>query len=1483
LFGHKSIKSSIREATRQSMRSARRQSSARAVRNGKRGGAGDEPQQPPLLELRAALDRIDALVSQAVDAHRRTERAGNDGGGADAANASGRAAGTGADGSSTTVDNGGGGAVGMALGRRRLPGAGRQGSIRRFGWARGAAAGGPDGDYTNSHHSGKGGGGEESTEDVLVSTEADETAIINQFMAEVTSEMDEKAKRMAEREQEEPASAATDKNEQRQRQRRRPMQPRTARFMSFDGEDEKEMVELLRRTAELAVQGERAASAALGRAEKLGANAAGDGEERQQDPMAEYDAHQAVFECFCERQGLRTIARLTTGEAFGGAMTVTDKDDNNTCATSPATDVEGASSFTNIGTVEASNGNGDTDGKAGNDRSGDDGEGGDDNENVVLLPPMSIATQAVQSVSILLQNVVRVTSLYFLMSNNRVNDLINLPLEYYGMAEDELHRSAADASRRNMLRRQQSSSGRIGASAEMAELATHFVSFLKSLAMRMNEETLQFFLTYPENNASRSNSGSSLSDLADQAADKLTVNTAENTNADEDEAGGGPITPKAGDEESKALKQPKVQKVKFPLYARALQFCSKDQDSFVRVTAMNICLNTLRIAVVSGDEDENRAGGEEGKGPSFKSPDAALHKLAALPLRERMAIATHVCVPERVESLVSPIFMKLGHLCGAISESIRNFDELDAKETRCVAKLRALQSGLEASNDSGRTTVDEILNEMQQFESKRQRLSDAFRDLGADLQDELLLLEDLLKVGLASVNEQTIEMMMATFIYPLLMHPLSLFMQRRYPTSNPPESAKDVPGVATSDQEMPEMPQNPFSLDSSSGSPSAKTTSDPDSAPAKTALFLASAVFHTITNKPLLHLLLTALFHPLAPVSEGGLIVRAKPAVASRSSSTNQVCVRADSNVTDFYVFGQDSESTGKSDSEDGESDTSTSDDRCQTCVFVLAPALSSVFRSTVDSSHTAPDTKDNPYRRAMLACLGGTDGMSALQQLAFFTTDAALSSIDQRLTSKVILGAGIKSPQTFVGNYVLESISSLCTGVMTAALSPSHDLWNLEFNPFATNALLHAAICDEMAHSTASKLVEQRVRQSKVCLAQLPDHIENAMPYFSMNGRSAGSKISDPTNDARLDLITDQLFFDSHLAKGKSIVESLGRASFSTSDGKEKQSGPCFIPVTQRSALDDICDYICRKPVDLLSADDVLAPTQSGARSAFAHLKLDAFSRFFSSSIPSDKQQLATLYGKMSMSVGGDENNDDEEASYDGCSGPDRCIFAPLDATFASILLDEEKDNTAGSPVTTGNSSRHHHDSQHPQPGSVVGLVGRAAFPCVCEVSPESSSLFTDKGACVVAEGIKWQSLYLVILGKYMILAEPEKGGSGGKGRVVSSCQLSCVRAEKDDPPAEKSQSPARRLLLSFASPSPAAPGAFIPEDIPFGVTRNTVRLTRSRMDLWFEDETAAGHAFKVLSAKIMKARSRRGHKIANVLDLVSYMYASSSIQESN
>lgn len=133
-------------------------------------------------------------------------------------------------------------------------------------------------------------------------------------------------------------------------------------------------------------------------------------------------------------------------------------------------------------------------------------------------------------------------------------------------------------------------------------------------------------------------------------------------------------------------------------------------------------------------------------------------------------------------------------------------------------------------------------------------------------------------------------------------------------------------------------------------------------------------------------------------------------------------------------------------------------------------------------------------------------------------------------------------------------------------------------------------------------------------------------------------------------------------------------------------------------------------------------------------------------------------------------------------------------------------------SPCFTSNESKGNinNKSSSFQSGIVVSLVGRATFPCVCEVTKASASLFADESSCIVDQQIRWQSLYMVILGKHMLLAEPEKGGCGGNRRIVTSCLLSCVSVDKDKIGASTSSSPARWLILNHASIHPNSPGVF-------------------------------------------------------------------------
>lgn len=86
---------------------------------------------------------------------------------------------------------------------------------------------------------------------------------------------------------------------------------------------------------------------------------------------------------------------------------------------------------------------------------------------------------------------------------------------------------------------------------------------------------------------------------------------------------------------------------------------------------------------------------------------------------------------------------------------------------------------------------------------------------------------------------------------------------------------------------------------------------------------------------------------------------------------------------------------------------------------------------------------------------------------------------------------------------------------------------------------------------------------------------------------------------------------------------------------------------------------------------------------------------------------------------------------------------YGPVSRTMTTPMFEEDT------------SSKSNIDAE---PGSVVSLVGRTAFPCVCEVPPACAPLFSAEGAKVVSQGITWQSLYLVILGWNLVLAEPER-----------------------------------------------------------------------------------------------------------------------------
>lgn len=205
----------------------------------------------------------------------------------------------------------------------------------------------------------------------------------------------------------------------------------------------------------------------------------------------------AIFEYFCEMNVLGTIINIATGAAFSDIEDICNNNANYNANDNDNNDDDALtySEMGKMGLASTSHENGNANGSTTDKKA--------PRHIVRILPLTSIAIQAIQSVSILVQNVSIVTSLYFILSNQKMNDLINLSLEQYSIAEQ--HRD--DAAARNANRKstsngskqqlRQSTTAAQSQSAEMSEITTLFVSFLKSLAMRMNPETLQFYISYP--------------------------------------------------------------------------------------------------------------------------------------------------------------------------------------------------------------------------------------------------------------------------------------------------------------------------------------------------------------------------------------------------------------------------------------------------------------------------------------------------------------------------------------------------------------------------------------------------------------------------------------------------------------------------------------------------------------------------------------------------------------------------------------------------------------------------------------------------------------------------------------------------------------------------------------------------------------------------------------------------------------------------
>ena len=1071
-------------------------------------------------------------------------------------------------------------------------------------------------------------------------------------------------------------------------------------------------------------------------------------------------------------------------------------------------------------------------------------------ERPILLPPLAVATQAIQSLSILVQNVSRATSLYILFSNDYINEMINLQLNIYENAE------------RNRRLAKGLDSASVFASAEVAELTTHFITFLKSLALRMNAETLQFFLQYPEE--------------FDQTNGQLsTAHLVEGYD-------------------------PGSLKVSFPLYDRALDFCAAHQDSFVRVTAMNICLNTIRLTTISDPEPppapkEENLEEEEGafgsaimtsaqKARSSSSPDVAIHRAQALPFRERLAIAQHTCTPSRVERLIAPIFTKLSERWTSLDEVIR---EMDAHETM-FADTQSIGMIVSARTEKVAKVKEKV---------KREKLVTKFKDSAADLQDELLLLEDVFKVGLTVLNEQMIEMMMATFVYPLLLQPLVLFSQRYSSVvRNSPNQASNL---------LPTTFSHPFDPNFTGQFTDAQVQLAPVAGPAKTALFTMAAAFELLTNPPLLRLMFTALLHPISPDSTTVPTVRSKLQVASvdvYGRGTIRLDHPSESDIVPnsraSYPFGTN-EINRRSSANDHAVNNGESDGDTEACVFVLAPALAEVLEFRGQDYDLIARTRPNGYRQALMECVGlAPSEFSPVRSLAICTLNAALSRLDPKLGSDLLFGVNLKtfaddmpadernldssnayreSDRGLGGGVGYESrhaISSRSSGtvgtnlvgqvinpVVSALLNTtrgSNKEWKLSYDPLAAHTLLCIAKGHVGGLISASKNLETRSMEASRFVARLSTYLHSpvggsAVSYFFSGAPSPNAPDYD---DVVYGAITNIIIHGVIAGEEDAPIEQFLRLQSKSSSNEPEgltvaiSTKGNFNEMTNRISFLFMADYDASS--DALVQNTINRDLFELRESVTAYLKSDA---------------LLTLLKDLAATSGLALQTIEDLAG----------VALAKDGTFVQTM-DWKFSKEIHSPISSRLTDAliNSHSLASVNPGETLKLAGYPAIPCVCEAPASLAHLFASEGSGIVAQGVTWQSLYLVFRDGWMIFAQPIPSGKGGEGRVIGACLLERTYVDKDTAPVD-SGSPARCLLFSYCSYDLNPPSLFLFDEMPAPDNTSTLAKVRSHvshLDVWCENERSTEYAFQVASSQIFKAKAAFGQRTQTFLSPSSYRH---------
>ncbi|GAX20084.1 hypothetical protein FisN_18Lh020 [Fistulifera solaris] len=935
-----------------------------------------------------------------------------------------------------------------------------------------------------------------------------------------------------------------------------------------------------------------------------------------------------------------------------------------------------------------------------------------------LLPPLPVATQAIQSISILIQNVSQVTSLYLLLSSDTINRLSqDLPLDDYLAAE-----------RHGQLQHPDPSSILTFHSPALTDFATHFVTLLKSLAMRVTPETLQFFVQYP------------------------------------------------------AEDRPALQ---FPLYDRALEFCAAHHDSFVRTTALNICLNVLRLTTV--DEPQH----EETTSDPPALPMGVLHT-SYLPFSDRLLIAQYACLPRRVEPLIAPIFTKLAERWNALEEHLREIPpELS-------------DSNAKASLVKHQVRVDRWLSQ--------------WRNQADQLHDELLFLQDVFQVGLTSLNEQLIEMMLATFVYPLQLQPLLLYCKCVESPNNINE--RDIPSTLW--------------------------------APAQAALFTIAACFHFLEHPALLKLLWVALFHPLSPDSTSVPTIRAQLQVESVNEA-GRPCLRMDSrhtlnmNSRETYPFGSRVANAELPDVSAEEA-----------CVFVLAPALQQVLAFRGDDMALLAKTKPNPYRQAWLTCLQPSISQFSmtLRHLAIATLNAAVQALPVSLVSPILLGTDLKqfhddmpiderdldSTAAHIDDRGLGSSNVYQSRhALTKTRGVGADHSGVVVSRLATSVVYQSPGQQQIYDATAAHALIYLVYTNPQALKLAAQSIDSVWRHAAhASCRSAvllrdcptlrgAPSIQDPRYDDKLaTALMDMVFYGS----GDFPQFQPGLIDFLMQTTSDKESMPaCSLAVWSCGTFADLTEQIGKqfRKADIKNDDQKLLEEK---RTNLHYIwQLDAFASLLRDLSATQGVALRTV-SKLTSLV----RLDDGTFANKDFSSIQRKFqaFATLSPKALDTLFCEDA-------VTV-----------LPEIGSTVDIAGNSAVPCVCEAPPKSS--------LPIAEGVSWLSLYLVPQDGSLLFVQQNM-------KLLMACPLERVWIVAD-PETPADDSSARKLLLQYTWIDTSPPPLFLfdnavpkPEVVEQCFLK--MQLNTSTCIVWFEDQTIADNAMSLLIRAIFMARSTRGERI--------------------